>query len=625
MCGIGAVFLRAGTHCPLEALLKRMNDSQRHRGPDGEGVWYEAGVGLAHTRLAIVDLSKAAAQPMESTDGRFVVAFNGEIYNWIELRAELEGRGVVFRTRSDTEVLIEGYRLWGEGMLARLRGMFAFVLYDRHERTALCARDPVGKKPLVYSEGAKGVAVASEIPALLALHKIGFSIDTSIDHAAIAAMLVHNLRHIPDPATAYRCIRRLPPGHAMRIEKGWITRLWRHWEPGWKHQETEEQATLERVRSVFEEAVALRCRADVPVAALLSGGVDSTAIVAQAQRVTGEPLRTYALGAGPDDEDLRRARLAAAQLGTHHREFYFDAQEGFERYRRLVSAYGEPVALLPLLHTQVLCEAMREDGIKVALAGHGADELFYGYTGHFRTAGLSRWLRHTAWLRPVARHLPGQGRIWPLALVAAPAGERKASLYEVWALRDWGRVIADDAVSDLRNLASECMRDWGRFAALEEYIDESNFLGLLVENAHSVTISSDLPAMQASVEIRAPFLDREMINLAFSLPWRDKLRDARGRPRLKHILKRVVKDLVPAPLLDAPKRGFGFDIQEERLFSGPWREAVWQALAGLGTLDGLLDRQKVERLWRQIGSVRGSAAMVSKLLSIAMWHDWVEA
>ena len=625
MCGIGAVFLRPGVHLALEPALKRMNDRQRHRGPDGEGFWCEGGVGLAHTRLAIVDLSGAAAQPMKSADGRFVGVFNGEIYNWIELRAELEARSAVFCTQSDTEVLLEGYRLWGEGVLARLRGMFAFVLYDRREGTALCARDLVGKKPLVYAKGAYGIALASEIPALLAIREFGFPIDTGIDYHALAAMLVHNLRHTPGPATAYRGIRRLPPGHAMRIVKGRITRLWRYWEPGWKDRHLKKETSVERVRSVFEEAVALRCRADVPVAALLSGGVDSTAIVAQAQRVTGEPLHTYALGMGPDDEDLRRARFAAGQLGTHHREFYFDAQEGFERYRRLVSAYGEPVALLPLLHTQVLCEAMREDGIKVALAGHGADELFYGYAGHFRTARLSRWLRHTAWLRPVARHLPGQDRIWPFALVAAPAGERKAALYEVRAVRDWGRVIADDALSELRNLASECMRDWGRFAALEEYIDESNFLGLVVENAHSVTISSDLPAMQASVELRAPFLDREMINLAFSLPWWEKLRDEHNRPRLKHILKRAVKDLVPAPLLDAPKRGFGFDIQEERLFSGPWREAVCQTLAGLGTLDGFLDRRKVERLWRQIGSVPDGAAMVSKLLSIAMWQEGMKA
>src|SRR5690242_2267 len=329
MCGIGG-FVAALKLDRCESVLDAMKTRLRHRGPDGEGVWVSNNgtAGLCHTRLAILDLSSAGAQPMLSHDSECVLSFNGEIYNWRTIRGELMAGGWQFRTQSDSEVLLTAWCAWGEAMLSRLRGMFAFAIYDKKRRELFCARDPIGKKPFVYAAGQNGFAFASEIPAIMPfVAEIGA--DTSPDHGAIATMLLHNLRHIPDPATAYKGLRRLEAGHAMLVKDGRVQKIWRYWDVAAEIAEVGKLARVGKkaVREVLEEAVELRCTADVPVGSLLSGGTDSSAITALAQRRSDAPIHTYAFGLDSDDEDLRRARQMAKLLGTFHREFHVDASE----------------------------------------------------------------------------------------------------------------------------------------------------------------------------------------------------------------------------------------------------------------------------------------------------------
>lgn len=619
MCGIGAVSLRhRKATADVLSGLRSINSVQAHRGPDGSGEWVadNGRVGLSHVRLAIVDLSDAAAQPMWSHDRRYVVSFNGEIYNWQELRGRLRTEGADFRTHSDTEVLLEGFRRWGYDILSKIRGMYAFCLYDALEETLLCARDPVGKKPLVYSVSDDGVLIASEIPGLLSLREHGFGIDTQVDHDFLASMLVHNLRHVPDPGTVYRGIRRLRPGHAITVRNGSIASHWRHWSPAAEPNITDYAAS---VREALEDSVVLRSKADVPVAALLSGGVDSTAIVALAQKSAAEPIRTYALGLNSDDEDLSRARLAAKNIGTDHKEFYFDPDQSWQRYRAILRAHGEPIALLPLVHSLTIAQAVRGDGIKVVLSGIGADELFYGYSGHLRTARVSRWMARAGW---AARLVPKSlVRSAVLSAVSAAPGTRKAEWYRAQANATWARIVSDEVLSTLSCAVCEEMSGWGRLVDGMDYIDESNFVGLMVENAHSVATSADLPGMLASVEMRCPFLDSKMIDIALGVPWRQKLYDGTGQPRLKHVLKEAVADLVGASLLDAPKRGFGYEVQESRLFSGPWRSRVRDSVENLDDLNGFLDRSKVRRIWEEFqGGATQHAALLAKLLAIQTWR-----
>lgn len=586
-----------------------MTGIQFHRGPDAKGIWLneDGSLGLCHNRLAILDLTKAGNQPMLSSDGRHVIVFNGEIYNHHQLRSELLALGASFHSHSDTEVLLEGWRLWGESMLQKLRGMFAFALHDRRSGTLICARDRVGKKPFVYAETPDGFAFASEIPAVRQVP----GVDTRYEPAAVAAMLLHNLRHIPDPHTAYRGIRRLRAGHAMIVKDGRVARIWRYWTPA----PAEGLVSPERLRELIEDAIDVRMRADVPVGALLSGGVDSSAIVAIMQKRSAEPVRTYALGLDRDDEDLHRARTMAQALGTAHREFYFNPEEQWDIFKMLLGLYGEPIMLLPLVHTYSLCRAIRDDGIKVVLTGNGADELFYGYTGHVRTLRVSRWLDRLVPLRPLLTPLKSTRLGW----VAATPGTRKAAWYRSFAQSEWAHCVSADARATLANVAAEELAYWGELCPSSHFIDESNFVGLMVENPHSVTIASDLPAMAASVEIRAPFLDQEIVSFALATPVEKKIPAPANADWLKAILREAVRDLMPDTLLRAPKRGFGMGIQEADVLRGPWREKAGELLDDADNAQGLLDAAAVRAEWRGFLSGTRPASASAKQVAIQLW------
>lgn len=611
MCGIGGVVLRPGIELDIRPLLGQITEIQHHRGPDGQGVWLNsaATVGLCHNRLAILDLSPNGAQPMLSSDGRFIVTYNGEIYNYQELKVILTSKGVQFRSGSDTEVLLEAYRTWGEDMLPRLRGMFAFAIYDVESNTLFCARDRVGKKPFVYSVAKYGFIFASEIPAV----KIFPGVDLSIDQSALGAMLLHNLRHVPDPYTAYKGIQRLRAGHAMVVRDGIVEKVWRYWDP----TPSVEPITAERLRSILEEAVQLRMRADVPVGALLSGGVDSSAIVGLMRKNSSLPVHTYAMGFDKEDEDLRRARVMAEALGTTHREFYFDPDEQWEIFQRLIHIHGEPIMLLPLVHTYSLCRAIREDGIKVVLSGNGADELFYGYTGHIRTLKVSRWLDRLAPIRPLLKPLTNTRLGW----LAAKPGERKAAYYRAIAGSEWSHCLSKDAQQTMANRAAEEMCYWGTLCPSAHYIDESNFVGLMVENPHSVTIAGDLPAMAASVEIRAPFLDQEIVAFALATPVEKKIPDTNNPAWLKAILREAVHDLMPDALLKAPKRGFGMGIQEADVLRGPWRGKAADFFENPNDINGMLDAKAIGRIWQDFLSGHKPAITIAKQLAIQLWLE----
>ena len=609
MCGIGGVSLISGANVDVPVVLSGMQRIQHHRGPDSQGQWWKEwrGGGLCHNRLAILDLSPAGAQPMHSADGRFIIVFNGELYNYRELREQLRAKGAVFHSESDTEVLLEAYRIWGEGMLPLLRGMFALTLYDSQEDIMFCARDRLGEKPFVYAETAQGFAFASEIPAL----RVMSGINTNFDHAALAAMMLHNMRHVPDPYTAYQGVRRLKSGHALIVRSGRIERLWRYWDP----QPATEEVSSERLRWLLGDAVRVQLQSDVPVGALLSGGVDSSAIVALMKKHARGPVRTYALGLDENDEDLRRARVMATHLGTKHREFYFEPDEQWCIFNKLLDNYGEPIMLLPLVHTNALCNAIRSDGIKVVLSGNGADELFYGYTGHLRTLRVSRWLDRTALIRPFLSPFLSGSLEW----VTAPKGKRKSAYYEGLAQAEWARYLMPGVQPDLANRAAEEMAYWGQMSPSSAFIDESNFVGLMVENTHSVTIAGDLSAMAASIEIRTPFLDREIVSFAMATQVERKIPNSKNPNWLKAILREAVADIVPAELLHASKRGFGMGIQEDMLLRGPWRIHAERVFREPHDAGGLFDPHAIQEIWKNFITGRESASRVAKLFAIQVW------
>ena len=609
MCGIVGAFYKSPQS--RELVLGRLGaalESLQHRGPDGQGTWIDKSLTacFGHTRLAIIDTSDRAAQPMVSADGRYVSVFNGEIYNFKELKKDLQGLGISFRTESDTEVAIEAYRMWGVDCLNRFRGMFAIALFDTVKNEALLARDPLGKKPFLIAESAEGIAFSSELPALAKLVEF----DLSYDLDALASMLVGHMRHIPDPWTAFRGVRRLLAGHAMFVSAGRVVRTWRYWTPRVSFAEHTPSA---RVRFLLDGAVERRLRSDVPLSVLLSGGVDSTAIAAIAQARGTQRLASFAYGTDSNDPDIVRARIAAKAIGTDHTEIYCGESPSWELLMSLLHQYGEPIALLPLLHAAELSQRIREKGMKVVLSGNGADEIFYGYEGFYRLGLLSRIDTFVPrWLFP----LLGER----YAALGADPGTRKAMLYRFWAEGDWPKVLASQASTWLRNRASEMSQYWGEALKSDHYIDESAFVGLMVENTHSVTTISDLAGMMHGVEIRSPFLDVDLVECALLTHFTRKVGLKKSPHSLKLILREAVSNIVPAELLNASKRGFGMSIQERDLLRGKWRRDAARYLEDADSIGGLIDSVKVRSLWKDFLEGNNSAtALLARVLTMQLW------
>lgn len=589
MCGIAGISYHsppADAQGVLGRVLDAMSARLIHRGPDDQGqfVSQTGSAGIAHRRLSIIDLSAQARQPFFNEDGTLALVCNGEIYNYQSLRHDLEAKGHRFTSHSDSEVILHLYEDIGADVVHKLKGMFAFAVLDTRSGDLFCVRDPLGKKPLYYGTSPKGVALASEIPALFEVPDI----DLSIDAQAVGLFLLRNVRHIPDPWTIYTGIRSVPPGHFMRIINGRAKAAERYWYPNLAPQTTSRSDVLE----ALDQAVSRRRIADVEIGALLSGGVDSTAIVDSLNRQGASTVRTYAFGLDRDDDELVRARRAAEMLGTRHSEIYFDAHRQHDLFDDLLKIHGQPVMALPLTHAMMLFEAIHADGLKVVMAGHGADEVFYGYDGAHNLANLSRLdnTLHGPLVRLFARrlcHLFHAGRLGDtLRILAHKPGHRKTALYDFEARQLWPQLF--QAPPDF-NTVQAWADPWFERTLPTSYIDEAAFLGLVQENAHAITIAGDLPAMAHGIEVRCPFLDRDLIELALTIPFANKVKHSRNLSGGKLILKQALEDRLPHDLLYAPKRGFGYFVKEEAVLRGPWKPRLDEAFLAPDDFGGLFN------------------------------------
>jgi asparagine synthase (glutamine-hydrolysing) len=574
MCGIAGIVAARGATADREA-LERMARALTHRGPDEQVVAPLGRAGFGFCRLSIIDVA-GGSQPIVNEDGTARIVLNGEIYNHVELRRELEARGHRFRTRSDVEVALHGYEEWGDDVPARLRGMFALALWDERRQRLLLARDRLGKKPLVYFAGRDGFAFASELRALVE----ATFVPRAVDRAAVDAYLTW--QYVPAPLTAFAGVRKLRPGHVLVVEDGRLEER-PYWRPRLEPDEsiTEEDAAAE-VRRLLADAVKVRLMSEVPLGAFLSGGVDSSAVVAL---MAGHgPVRTFSVGFEEEGfSELPYARRVAERYGTTHTELVVEARAA-EVLPRIVEHYGEPFGDSSALPTWHLAEATAAH-VTVALNGDGGDELFAGYD---RYALQERTWRVQAW--PGARAVAG-------ATAAAAAGvDRRAARY----LR---RLASDDAESYARGVSlfdpeekqalyTEEMRravaGANVYAALRDAFDRpahgdrlsrALYADTLTYLPDDLLVKVDIATMAHGLEGRSPLLDQHLVEFALRLPSRLKRRGARG----KLVLKRAVADLVPREILERPKMGFGIPVSrwlrgelrpllEETLFSGAARE-----------------------------------------------------
>ena len=553
MCGIAGVLGTASA--PNVPALRAACDRMRSRGPDGDTVWSDERFGLAHTRLAIIDVV-GGAQPMFSEDDRYVVVFNGEIYNHRELRREMEVAGRRFRTRSDTEVLLHLYAEHGAAMVERLRGMFAFAVMDRVEGRALLARDRFGKKPLCYADTGDGLAFASTLDALRPLLRS----TPEIDLAAIARYLV--LQYVPAPLTAWRGVSKLPPGHLVEWRRGRLE-VRRYWSPPQREPGDLEPwpELAERLRALIGEAVSARLESEVPLGVFLSGGLDSSVVVAELARAGAMPA-TYSVGFKHSEfDETRYAKLVAERFGAEHHELVAD-EDPAGLFEELTAAYDEPFADSSALATLAVAKAAREH-VTVVLTGDGGDELFGGYTRYAYLRRASRLHHRLGPISAVAgRAAEAVGRVVRSDHLARGAGWVRSpwpayrdTLFHFHP-RELGSLLTADAQSVVRAGAPIAELDalWRRGppdVTTAMWVDEQTYL------PDDLLVKMDRATMAHSLEGRSPLLDHELAELAATIPERLLFDDAGVG---KAILRSAYRDVLPPEILARDKMGFGVPL-----------------------------------------------------------------
>lgn len=572
---MGAGVVGAGAPVSWElglALAERL----RHRGPDGVSA-YVSPTGrcvLGHSRLKVIDL-ETGDQPMGNEDGTVQVVFNGEIYNFRELRRELEGLGHRFRSRSDTEVIVHGYEAWGDGVAERLDGMFAFAVWDERRGRLLLARDRPGKKPLfVYRDGER-LLFASEMKAILAVP----GVDSALDPAAFALYLVYG--YVPTPGTFYRRIRKLPPAACMVVEADGGVREWTYWDLDFRARRISVGEAVEQVRGLVRDAVARRLVADVPLGAWLSGGIDSTVVVGLMSQLADEPVRTFSIGYADDPvyDETWYAKLAAERFGTRHTEFIVGAQS-IDLIDRLVAAYDEPFGDSSAIPTYLVSQLTREH-VTVALNGDGGDEMFGGYLrfyGAVLAERLPRWLVRLG--DGIGRRLPYHPNFrspWRrfsrfFRAAALPLDER---------MLRWIGFFAEEVEALLRpELRGLCMRE-ELTASFREPLARVEGLTPLARTLYlnfrtylldDLLVKADRCSMAHGLELRSPLLDTAVMEFAAALPDRLRLRNG----RTKFILRHAFRDLLPERIRRRGKMGFGIPLPT--WFRRQWRPVVEERL-----------------------------------------------
>ena len=561
MCGIAGIVRNDGADVDRD-LVARMSHAIRHRGPDDDGFYFSAGVGLGMRRLAIIDL-KSGKQPIHNQDRTAWIVFNGEIYNYRELRDKLEKLGHTFYTNSDTEAIVHAYDQYGVDCPKHLNGMFAFAIWDERTEELLIARDRVGKKPLLYAQINGQFVFGSEFSALLQ-HP---DVSKDVDFEALNQYL--SFACVPAPLTAYKAIRKLEPGHSLRYRRGQLT-LQRYWQPDFSQKiEIDEQEAGARTIDLLRDAVKARLMSEVPLGAFLSGGIDSSAVVALMSEASSAPVKTFSIGFEEQDfSELHHARRVAEHVGADHHEFIVKP-DALEVLPILVEHYGEPYADSSAIPTYYVARETRRH-VTVALNGDGGDESFAGYERYAAMRLAERYhkipaLFRNSILRRTIESLPSsetkRSRVRDvkrfIEAAALPKVERYlrwVSVFDAHAKQDLYAQDFSEQVS--RASAANMLGPWFALANGAGIVDAALLTDIMTYLPNDLLVKVDIATMANSLEARSPFLDHRVIEFAASLPEKYKLRGL----TTKYLLKRVLRKLLPAENLDRRKMGFGVPI-----------------------------------------------------------------
>ncbi len=572
-----------------------MNDTLRHRGPDDQDLWLSDGnpgdgdapsgkIGLAQRRLAILDLSPSGRAPMPNDDKSLWITYNGEVFNFVQIRGELEGLGFRFRTRTDTEVILKAYEQWGPGCLDHFVGMFAFAIWDSRKQVLFAARDRIGIKPFYYLWKNRHFAFASELKALRPYPRFA----NTVDRDALAQFL--RFQYVPSPLSIYQDVRKLPPGHWLQVADGQLE-IRRYWDPVAiaarpAHAGSEEES-IERLEALLSEAVRLRMISDVPLGAFLSGGIDSSTVVALMQANATLPVKTFSIGfTEAASDESRYARAVARHLGTEHHERMCTTRDALDLIPLIARHYDEPFGDSSAIPTMLVSRFAREH-VTVALSGDGGDELFWGYIRYLDYARLRRALALPRFLRRVAAvflsRLPSSRLRTASTLIGrSPTDDHYIRWLEYFDNATIVRLLGKSA--ELPALYSEAR---GRLASGRQ--DAASILDLVSYLPEDILTKVDRASMAFSLEARVPLLDHRLVEFAISLPFALKYRHRRG----KHLLRKILYRRVPRRLLERPKMGFAIPLAE--WFAGDLRDSAFDVLSRRSVSNaGLLDPKAVQ-------------------------------
>jgi asparagine synthase (glutamine-hydrolysing) len=641
MCGITGFWDPALRENELDArmLIQRMSGALARRGPDGHGAWTDDqfGVALGHRRLAIVDLTENGAQPMESVSGRYVLTYNGEVYNAPALRLELEAHGARFRGRSDTEVMLQAIERWGlRTAVERFAGMFAFAVWDRRRRELTLARDRLGEKPLYYGFIGSRFVFASDLAAFHAIP--GW--DRRIDPRAVDLFLRAN--YIPSPLSIFAGIAKLPPASILVLDEqairsmqpGLLTPFWSLAEVALRGEAQpfrgSDRDAVEALDELLRQVLNEQFVADVPVGALLSGGIDSSTVVALGQQL-GEPIHTFTMGTtDPAYDESSAAAAIASHLGTRHQSLEVTDRQALELIPQIPEVYTEPFADSSQIPTTLLLTQARKS-VTVCLTGDGGDEVFCGYNRHVQLARL--WDRFEPW-PAIARGALGRALNTVPATWYGPVlrmANSNIGTHRVQKLADllnsesmeaaycrlasqWP--VPTPAASSFRaEGASWLLDDPAAWPPLKAKLGRIAWVEAMTSLPDQMLVKVDRAAMYSSLETRAPLLDHRIVEFAWQLPWELRVRNGQG----KWILRRLLADHVPASLMDRPKQGFAIPIGDWLV--GPLREWA-ESLLAVATLEqsGLLQSAPIRQAWRE--HTEGRRRWDVRIWSILMFQAW---
>lgn len=614
MCGIAGIIRQSGVQ---EVEINKMIDCLVHRGPDDQGIWIsdDRQVGLGHARLAIIDLSPGGHQPMQTPDKRYTITFNGEIYNYEELKKELEGLGHSFSSTSDTEVLLASYVRWGRGCLDKLRGMFAFAIWDSQEKKLFAARDRLGQKPFLYATQGDQFVFASELKAFSGM-------PGQIDWSAVDVAL--SLRFVPSPQTGIVGIEKLPAGHSLEWKDGAVT-IQRYWSPQ-KSGGMGVQPTKEEIWELFLEAVQDRLVSDVPIGAFLSGGMDSSAVVVAMKALGVSQPKTFVMSYDDKSEDKRYARLVADHLGTEHHEISLGDLGGVELLEKMAVAYDEPFFDQSGMLTLLISEAMKQE-VSVVLSGDGADELFGGYRAYqyaMKRDALAPGASAAARLAARLPFLPLQRR-YQAEVLSLKKIESYLSVVSTWqeALPITQRYLTKETLYEepdahFLHHTAEHLLGWAAGSHKKTFVDRMMYADVVGRLADGYLQKVDIGSMAHALEVRSPFLDHRLVEAAQRLPLTDKIRHGQG----KYLWREILKEKLPREIFERPKQGFSFPLGDYLMSEDvkPFVEDI--LLSGTSRIASRYNKTTLTQLWYD--QVRNKADYSNHILSLVLLELWLK-